>query len=153
MGRPTRAHKAFIRATLKTEPNRWLSYTGLADPATILWERTPLSFVVDWMLPVGDFLAAVDFWRRNEGTFVVTHVQEWTCFSWTVVPDPDGSSQSWTATGGYSYRELRMERTVNTELQIPYPSLNLTIGKSATSLRRTLDAVSLFVIPGLKGRY
>ena len=106
------------------------------------------------MLPVGDFLAAVDFWRRNEGTFVVTHVQEWTCFSWTPVTPPEGDTgQLLTAASGYSYRKLEMKRRVNTELQIPYPSLNLTIGKSATSLRRTLDAVSLFVIPGLKGRY
>lgn len=153
-GPASMTHKCFIRAYLKDEPGRWLSYTGLADPASVLWERTPLSWVVDWMLPVGDFLAAVDFWRRNEGVFVVTHVQEWTCAGFHPVLPSDGQyNQTWEPQSGFSYRELRMERTVNTELQIPYPSLNVEIGKSLTSLRRTLDAVSLFANPALKGRY
>lgn len=153
-GAATKIHKCYIRAILKDEPNRWLSYTGLADPASVLWERVPLSWVVDWMLPVGDFLAAVDFWRRNEGVFVVTHVQEWTCAGFYPVLPSDGQyNQTWEPQSGFSYRRLEMERTVNTELQIPYPSLNVEIGKSLTSLKRTLDAVSLFTNPALKGRY
>jgi len=147
-------HKCYIRAILKDEPNRLLSYTGLADPASVLWERTPLSFVADWMLPVGDFLAAVDFWRRNEGVFVVTHVQEWTCAGIPQVLPSNGRPRfTWEPQSGFSYRDLKMERTVNTELQIPYPSLDVEVGKSLTSLKRTLDAVSLFANPALKGRY
>lgn len=29
---------------------------GLANPATILWERLPWSFVVDWFIPIGSYL-------------------------------------------------------------------------------------------------
>lgn len=140
-GPSTTSHKCYIRAILKDEPNRWLSYTGLADPASVLWERIPFSWVADWMLPVGDFLAAVDFWRRNEGVFVVTHVIEQTCVGFHPAPS---SSQMFEPQSGFSYRSLKMERKVNTELLIPYPSLNVAIGKSLTSLKRTLDAVSLF---------
>ena len=147
-------HRCYIRAILEDEPNRQLSYTGLADPASVLWEKIPLSWVVDWMLPVGDFLAAVDFWRRNKGVFVVTHVQEWTCAGFYPVYPSDGKyNQTWEPQSGFSYRDLKMERTVNTELQIPYPSLDVEVGKSLTSLKRTLDAVSLFTNPALKGRY
>ena len=31
---------------------------GLLDPAAIAWEKIPYSFVVDWFLPVGDWLGA-----------------------------------------------------------------------------------------------
>lgn len=144
-GPATTAHKCYIRAILKDEPNRLLSYTGLADPASVLWEKIPFSWVVDWMLPVGDFLAAVDFWRRNEGVFVVTHVQEWTCVGChPVLPSNGQYSQTYEPQSGFSYRYFKMERKVNTELPIPYPSLDVAVGKSLTSLKRTLDAVSLF---------
>lgn len=139
-GPSTMTHKCYIRAILKDEPNRLLSYTGLADPASVLWEKIPFSWVVDWMVPVGDFLAAVDFWRRNEGVFVVTHVREWTCVGFHPV---NRTTMTYEPLSGFSYRQLELERTVNTELQIPYPSLNVEIGKSLTSLKRTLDAVSL----------
>jgi len=33
---------------------------GLTNPALILWELTPWSFVVDWFLPIGNFLSALD---------------------------------------------------------------------------------------------
>lgn len=146
-------HRCYIRAILKDEPNRWLSYTGLADPASVLWERFPLSWVVDWMLPVGNFLAAVDFWRRNEGVFVVTHIKEQVCAGFYPVLDSRGYNQTWEPQSGFSYRALEMERSVNTELQIPYPSLDVEVGKSLTSLKRALDAVSLLTNPALKGRY
>lgn len=31
---------------------------GLKDPASILWELTPYSFVADWFIPIGNYLAA-----------------------------------------------------------------------------------------------
>jgi hypothetical protein len=35
------------------------SAVGLINPAEILWEVTPWSFVLDWVLPVGDYLGAL----------------------------------------------------------------------------------------------
>lgn len=35
----------------------------LTDPLSALWEVTPNSFVVDWALPVSDYLKAVDLYR------------------------------------------------------------------------------------------
>lgn len=31
---------------------------GLLNPAEVIWELVPLSFVVDWFLPIGDYLSA-----------------------------------------------------------------------------------------------
>lgn len=33
---------------------------GLTDPALLAWELIPYSFVVDWFLPIGDFLGALN---------------------------------------------------------------------------------------------
>ena len=32
---------------------------GLTDPATIAWELTPFSFVIDWFMPIGSIIAAL----------------------------------------------------------------------------------------------
>lgn len=40
-----------------TNPNLWLANNlGLVNPATLVWELIPFSFVVDWFVNVGDFL-------------------------------------------------------------------------------------------------
>lgn len=36
------------------------SSLGLTNPAAIAWELVPYSFVVDWMLPIGDWLSVID---------------------------------------------------------------------------------------------
>lgn len=40
-----------------------LTSVGVMNPAVILWELTPWSFVVDWLLPVGSYLSALDATR------------------------------------------------------------------------------------------
>lgn len=35
---------------------------GLTNPASIAWELTPYSFIVDWFLPIGKFLDNLDAW-------------------------------------------------------------------------------------------
>lgn len=36
-----------------------LNQLGLANPIATAWELVPLSFVIDWFLPIGDFLTAL----------------------------------------------------------------------------------------------
>jgi hypothetical protein len=51
-------HSVRLQATLLlTNPNLGLaSRMGLVNPLSIAWEVVPFSFVVDWFLPVGNFL-------------------------------------------------------------------------------------------------
>lgn len=37
-----------------------LSQLGVTNPLEILWERVPYSFVVDWLLPIGNWLSCLD---------------------------------------------------------------------------------------------
>lgn len=47
-------------AVLKTDttPTRVLQQLGLIDPTQIAWEVAPWSFVVDWFIPVGEWIMA-----------------------------------------------------------------------------------------------
>lgn len=53
---------------------------GLTNPAVIVWELVPFSFVVDWFLPVGNFLSqstdlmGLDF-RDSSTTFYTVHTE------------------------------------------------------------------------------
>jgi hypothetical protein len=38
-----------------------LKSVGLTNPLEIAWEVVPYSFVVDWMLPIGDAISAIDY--------------------------------------------------------------------------------------------
>jgi hypothetical protein len=37
-----------------------LSQLGITNPALLVWELIPYSFVIDWLIPVGDFLSSLD---------------------------------------------------------------------------------------------
>jgi hypothetical protein len=37
-----------------------LAQIGITNPALLVWELIPYSFVVDWMIPVGDWLSSLD---------------------------------------------------------------------------------------------
>lgn len=37
-----------------------LSSAGVTNPLEVIWEKVPFSFVVDWMVPVGDWLSTMD---------------------------------------------------------------------------------------------
>lgn len=60
-------------------PNLWLAnQLGLVNPASVIWETVPFSFLVDWFLNVGQFLSQ---WSDLLGLRLV---DPWTTVSWSV---------------------------------------------------------------------
>lgn len=51
--------KAKLRFTINDELVAYMSSIRIADPGYIAWTALPYSFVVDWILPVGDMLSAL----------------------------------------------------------------------------------------------
>lgn len=51
-----------LRATwrLSVNPVDLPGRFGLTNPAEVIWELVPFSFVADWFLPIGDYLSALD---------------------------------------------------------------------------------------------
>lgn len=49
-----------VTAVISPGRARTASEYGLTNPALLVWELIPYSFVIDWMIPVGDTLASLD---------------------------------------------------------------------------------------------
>jgi len=43
-----------------TEALHTLSQVGISNPAVLAWELLPYSFVVDWFVPIGNYLSSID---------------------------------------------------------------------------------------------
>lgn len=43
-----------------TEALHTLSQVGISNPAVLAWELLPYSFVVDWFIPIGNYLSSID---------------------------------------------------------------------------------------------
>ncbi len=50
---------------------------GLANPASILWERCPWSFVVDWFIPIGTYLELIGQIPFMKGRWLRTDSIKW----------------------------------------------------------------------------
>lgn len=122
----------------------------LGNPAELLWEVTPLSFVVDWFIPIGDWLIALDAMKAvNSVNVSITRKRKCKTDSTIHVYD--------AAIYGGTYRpqvikplyEHRIhERVVSNSVPLP----PLPRPKLSGSVNRLLNAVSLLVsMRGCKG--
>jgi len=110
---------------------------GLQNPENLAWELLPWSFVADWFIPIGDYLAARAFASHLEGTFITTRYDSGLVIGTTY---NDGSKSS---RGGEQYvcKRIRMTRTVSTTLVVPMPNVK-PLGKVA-SWQHCANAVGL----------
>lgn len=117
-----------------------LAQLGITNPAELLWEKLPYSFVIDWASPIGNYLSAFDAalgWQFLGG-------------SCTKVIDSkvNGKSQSGSSPYrrligqvAYSYTGFAMDRTVYDHSPLPrFPGL-----KNPLSTGHIANAMSLLV--------
>jgi len=45
---------------------------GLTDPASLAWEKLPWSFVIDWIIPAGNYLEAINLNRALAADYVIS---------------------------------------------------------------------------------
>jgi len=128
--------KADIRVQYQAEvaisnPNLYLANTlGITNPAVVLWQMIPLSFVLDWFVNMEQFLGtASDF-------LGLTVLNASTTCSW------NGTFQEiWNT---YGWEQVIRAAGTKRELGLTLPSLSLRPYK-ATSWQRGLTAASLLV--------
>lgn len=118
-----------------------LTSLGLTNPAEIAWELLPLSFVLDWLLPIGDWLSALDAmhgydFRSGSNTLRSEGVG-------TAVADPLNTSAVRSVSpsyGGTAFcRKLHLVRSTYSGFPTPqYPRLRLGL-----NLKRVADGFSL----------
>lgn len=116
-----------------------ISSVSLLNPASVAWEITPFSFVVDWFLPVGDFIDSLDatmgltFLRGSEVT--VSRVKQM-----TVYQVPRTSAPAWGSfTGSISVE------TLNRQPLGSFPTVSAPRFKNPISTTHAANALALVV--------
>jgi len=110
---------------------------GLQDPASVAWELLPWSFVVDWFIPIGNWLECRGLASSLTGTFVISTKNIGECRHFK-------KGGSYPMESPMEYRKiLTFDREISTSLSVPVPSLK-PLGK-ALSWRHCENAVALLV--------
>lgn len=128
---------------ISNSPLHTLQSFGLVNPAEIAWELMPWSFVVDWFLPVGNYIQnlSADAGLTYVGGVktVVTTTEYFTTLEWLDIPyNTKGSYRRVGCVNGYK----KVESKVRTVLTTP-PSVRLPSFKNPFSFDHLVDAIAL----------
>jgi hypothetical protein len=122
-----------------------LASRGFTNPSEILWEKIPFSFVVDWVLPIGEYLNTIDSglgWEVLAGTLskrLTAKGQSWV----TSRPSSGWSKLSVTGSDKRFFKSLYR----STLDDVPFPRL---LPKNPLSLTHVANSVAL--LSGAVGR-
>lgn len=131
-----------IKAILKEKDV--ISLSGLTDPLSVAWELMPYSFVIDWFIPIGNYLAARGLSNSLTGTFVtstktVLHVKGLVGGQ----PSAYGPSTANSPCEKVEEKTVTFSRVVSTSLSVPKPEVK-PLGE-VLSWKRAANAVALLV--------
>lgn len=117
---------------------RHLNSVGLLNPLSVAWELVPFSFVVDWFLPVGDFLQASTATLGVEiaGTLYTERLDYQTKTVSSLVP-----ASSVDAAYGYGAREHKYHKYSRSSPS--FPSAKLPSFKNPLSVSHAANALAL----------
>lgn len=91
--------------------------TGLTDPAQILWEKLPWSFIADWIIPVGTYLSARGVSNSVTGKFITSHKWERSAGSPTAIG-------SWIINApNYHETLVNFDRVCSNNLVVAWPTV------------------------------
>lgn len=119
-----------------TNPNLWLANRlGLVNPASVIWEMVPFSFVVDWYIPVSTFLNSYSEFYGLSITRQFTSTLTHECVVYEKVPIPPRTIYTHCVNTGVS---------MNRVLSLPAASLRPPSPRGL-SLTRAATAISLLI--------
>lgn len=110
---------------------------GLLDPASVAWELIPYSFVVDWFVPIGDYLANLNVIPKLSGRFLLVHTRR---FSGSSI-ETNLAAYKFTVRPTSSCNYIYMKRTVSSALSVPKPVFESI--PDAMSPSRIYNAIAL----------
>lgn len=114
-------------------PSQW-DNLGLTNPGSILWELTPWSFVVDWFLPVGQFIELQTIIPRLTGSW-------WRTERVKLFHTRSPRGTSYIPVTPLILRSTRITRTVGEGgIRVPPPSFKSPLSKD---WRRMANAIAL----------
>lgn len=119
-----------------------VALNGLVDPSSVAWELVPWSFVADWFIPIGNYLAARGMAQAVTGTFVTT-ITEREYFRCNSLDNASNQWQVWDVMPQYFSTRVSMNRTVSSVLSTPKPQFKQL--DEVLSWKRAANAVSLLI--------
>jgi len=125
-----------------SNPNMYLANRlGLVNPAAVLWEIVPFSFVVDWFVKVGD-------WLENYTSWVGLNITDsWATYSIRGKLHYTGINyDAKTRTQVMSYKEFTAEQyRLKRWMFYPKPPRSLVVGYNSGILTRAITQISLLI--------
>jgi hypothetical protein len=112
---------------------------GLLDPASILWERLPWSFVIDWFIPIGTYLDLIGVVPFLKGRFLRT-TSGLNRFAKAYEYHPDNPYAHVDYIPPFNSEYFRLSRILLNSLQVPAPSVKVA---GAIHGRRVGNAIAL----------
>ncbi len=110
---------------------------GLLDPASLVWEKLPYSFVADWFLPIGNYLEALNLDRALSGKYVISSKD----FKGTYSAQPTSSTKQYQA---YFIREnFQFKREIFSSLPVPLPQFKPL--EEVASFAHAANSIALLV--------
>jgi hypothetical protein len=133
------------KVTFTEPPLTLASHLGLLDPSEVVWELTPLSFVADWFIPIGNYIRTRNVLSRVTGKAIRTITQSYDVSGSFFVPGIplSGTSgiQSVDVSLDVASRYKKLDRVVLSGLNVPLPQLRNPAGSNPGT--RLLDAIAL----------
>lgn len=126
--------KGQIAATISDK--NVVQLAGLTDPLSIAWELTPWSFVVDWFIPIGNYLQARALSSGIDGTFVTSIFRYGSINGFT-------AASNILANGTYTCEAWDLDRSVSKVLSVPFPSFKSP--SSIPSWKKAAISVALLI--------
>jgi len=124
-----------------------LSRLGFTSPVNVAWELTPFSFVIDWLLPIGNFfgnLSALDglVFKENTRTLIINEKRTLRVTFKTFGGFVAHNNSGFTNYLEYKMVRRRIERTVNTNASL-FPDLPYPKFKNPFSTGHVANAIAL----------
>lgn len=122
---------------------------GLRDPEVVLWELMPLSFFLDYFLPIGQFLASAAVLNDSLAQFVQTNTQfvDIRGTSSLRVPRTGTVAYEWnyntTPDVRPSLKSVVMQRIVLSSLDVPAPTWRTPLQFTGAPATRFANALAL----------
>lgn len=128
-------------AILKSTPPA-ADVLGLTDIASGLWERVPLSFVVDWWVPIGGWLESLHAKRMFGEVFTVKTVVTRTHQS--IEPSRQPNGMRFTTNRGTNLFRVSLSRTCGIGIDTNLPTFKPLFHKDGdVRTRHTLESIAL----------
>lgn len=118
-----------------------LQQFGITNPLSLVYELIPGSFILDWSLNVGNYLAGLDIWIGK--SFRCGSRCDWSEFRRSCKPVNLVATSSWVATSVIFEPTEIYERSFKRTPLLTFPTADLPSPQLNLNWKRVLDGVSI----------